>query len=125
MATLLVISGPSEGRYYPLNASRLVSIGRDDQCSIQIVDDGISRRHLQIRYEQADDHHVAVDMRSANGVYVNGRRIVQESALRDGDIIGVGRSKLRYTRQDFSDADSAWEHYQKTDEWRRGTLVLD
>jgi pSer/pThr/pTyr-binding forkhead associated (FHA) protein len=72
MATLLVVSGPHEGRYYPLEEHRLVSVGRDDQCSFQLVDDKISRRHLQIRYEEGSDVHFAVDMRSANGVFVNG-----------------------------------------------------
>ena len=122
MATLLVFSGPCEGQYCPLESSRLVSIGRDDQCNFQIVDEKISRRHLQIRYEHAEDSHYAVDMRSANGVYVNGQRVVDEQALREGDVIEIGRSKLKYTERDFPDSEAAALHIRKTDEWKKGTM---
>ncbi len=125
MATLLITAGPKEGECYPLESSRLISVGRDDQCNIQIIDDQMSRRHLQIRYEQVDDRHFAVDMRSANGVFVNGQRITQDAALKDGDVIKVGQSQIRYTRQDFPDPETAWEHYKKKDEWKRSTLVSE
>ena len=121
MATLICFSGPNEGRYYTLDRDNLVSIGRDDQCSFQIIDEKISRRHLQIRYEEADEKHYAVDMRSANGVYVNGKRIADEQALKEGDIIEIGRSKIRYTDHDFPDEESAAMHFKKTDEWKKGT----
>ena len=121
MATLLVFSGPNEGGFYPLVENRLVSIGRDDQCSFQIVDEKMSRRHLQIRYEEAGDCHYAVDMRSANGVYINGHRIADDTLLNEGDLIEIGRSKLMYTLQDFDSAEAAQTAFRKTDEWKKGT----
>ncbi len=125
MATLLMIAGPKKGHYYPLQDSRLISVGRDDQCTIQIVDDRVSRRHLQVRYEPEEDRHYAVDMRSANGVFVNVKRIVEDTPLKDGDVIQVGRSQLRFLKQAFNDAETAWEHYHKKDEWKRSTLIVD
>ncbi len=125
MATLMIISGPNEGQCYPLAESRLISVGRDDQCNIQIVDTQISRRHLQVRHEAKDDCHYAVDMRSANGVFVNSERITEEAPLTEGDVIGVGQSQIRYTRSDFPDAESAWAHFKKKDEWKRSTLMSD
>lgn len=122
MATLLVVGGPSEGRCFPLKENRLVAVGRDDQCTIQIVDDQISRRHLQIRLDDDDGRHYAVDMRSANGVYINGNRITKDTRLVEGDLIQIGQSQIRYLRDDFPDAESAVLHLKKTDEWKRGTV---
>ena len=105
MATLLVVAGPSDGQCFPLKEHRLVAVGRDDQCTFQILDEEISRRHLQIRFDQDDSRHYAVDMRSANGVYVNGNRLTQDVALVEGDIIQIGRTQIRYLRDDFPDAE--------------------
>jgi pSer/pThr/pTyr-binding forkhead associated (FHA) protein len=121
MATIVVMAGPNEGKTFLLQASRLVSIGRDDQCNIQLVDNQVSRRHLQIRFDADEDQHYAVDMRSANGVFVNGERVTEDRPLADGDIIVVGQSELRYTRDDVDDIDLAMEQYRKRDEWKRGT----
>ncbi len=121
MVTIVVTAGPSEGRSFPLDVSRLVSVGRDDQCSIQLVDDQVSRRHLQIRFDPDEDRHYAVDMRSANGVFVNGGRVTEDKPLEEGDIILIGQSELRYTRDDVTDVDLAIEQYRQKDEWKRGT----
>ena len=121
MATLVATAGPVEGQSFPLDLSRLISVGRDDQCTIQILDEQVSRRHLQIRFDQDDDRHYAVDMRSANGVYINGTRLTDDRPLGEGDIIRLGQSELRYTRDDVTDIDLAIEQFRKKDEWKRGT----
>jgi pSer/pThr/pTyr-binding forkhead associated (FHA) protein len=121
MPTLVVTAGPCQGQSFPLESSRLLSVGRDDQCSIQLLDDQVSRRHLQIRFEPDEPCHYAVDMRSANGVYVNGGRITQDTPLEEGDIIRLGQTEIRYTRDDVTDIDLALENFKKTDEWKRGT----
>ncbi len=121
MATIVVTAGPNQGQSFPLDVSRLVSVGRDDQCSIQLLDEQVSRRHLQIRFDPDEDQHYAVDMRSANGVFVNGGRVTEDRPLEEGDIILIGQSELRYTRDDVDDIDMAIEQYRKKDEWKRGT----
>ncbi|MHC4219070.1 MAG: FHA domain-containing protein [Planctomycetota bacterium] len=121
MATIVVTAGPCEGQSFPLDVSRLVSVGRDDQCSIQLLDEQVSRRHLQIRFDPDQDRHYAVDMRSANGVFVNGARVTEDRLLDDGDIIVIGGSELRYTSEEVDDVDLAIEQYRKKDEWKRGT----
>ena len=40
-----------------------------------------------------------LDDRSSNGTFVNGRR-VQQSELRNGDVIVLGRAVLRYVELD-------------------------
>ena len=79
MASITVVSGESIGDYYPL-AKRTMVIGRDEALPIQVKDDRVSRKHLQIRYEEADgaDRYVLLDMSSANGTFVNGRQITRD-----------------------------------------------
>jgi len=75
-------------------------IGRDTSCALRIPDGRISRRHLQITYDRRRRKHFAVDIGSANGVTVNGLRLVRgsERHLDDGDEIHIGGSCLRYAR---------------------------
>ena len=65
----------------------------------------------------------AVDARSANGVYINGHRIVQDVPLRDGDCIRIGHTTLVYLTQDDVDAETALEAIRKKDEWKRSTRL--
>ena len=121
MATLIVMSGPCEGKSYPLESSSPVSVGRDDQCSFQLVDNEVSRRHLQVRYDRLKRCHFAVDMRSANGVFVNGTRIDSDRQLDEGDVIRIGQSEICFTEDDVTDIDPVLENFKKMDEWKRGT----
>jgi len=74
-------------------------IGRDASCAIPIADERISRRHLQVAYDDDRERHVAVDVGSSNGVAINGVRLVRgvERDLDDGDEIEIGGSRLRYS----------------------------
>ncbi len=121
MARLLITKGSSPGRALPLAEHRLVMIGRDDQCTFQLLDDQVSRRHLQIRFEASEGNHYASDCRSANGVFVNGNRIVDDVQLTDGDEIVVGDTTFVYHLEEDEDVDAAMDAYRKKDEWKRGT----
>ena len=41
-----------------------------------------------------------VDLGSANGTFVNGRRVVQPVQLRDGDVVAVGPLELTFRRNE-------------------------
>ncbi|MCZ6542395.1 MAG: FHA domain-containing protein, partial [Planctomycetota bacterium] len=114
--------GSNEGDYYPLGKRTMVA-GRDEAVPIQIVDELVSRKHLQIRLEQSDGRYRALDMKSANGVFVNGRQIASETVLEDGDMIQIGNSKLMFTNQDFPDRESAMAHYHQQGERGKSTLI--
>ena len=58
MASIIVISGESEGDYYPLG-QRTTVFGRAESVPAQILDERVSRRHLQIRYEPANGRYYA------------------------------------------------------------------
>ncbi len=122
MAFLLVVAGSNEGDFHPLK-KRSVSIGRSEECTIQIVDVEVSRRHMQVHYDEVSDGYLAVDEDSANGVFVNDAEIAGEMPLANGDIIRIGDSEIIYSEKDFIDRDSALEHYRRRTEHDRGTVI--
>ena len=125
MASLLIGTLDQQERYFPLESHRLVMIGRDDECTFQVLDDQLSRRHLQIRFEPDETKHYAADYRSANGVFVNGDRIVEDKALADGDAIKIGNTNIVYLSDDHGSAQEARESLRKKGEWKRSTLLND
>ena len=120
MASLIITNGNQEGDYYPLGRRTNV-IGRDEALPIQILDNMVSRKHLQIRFDQSTGRYFAFDMKSRNGVYINNRRVEEETVLKDGDVIMVGMTALLFTEKDFADKESALMHYKKAGERLRVT----
>lgn len=121
MASLIIASGKREGDYYPLGRRTNV-IGRDEGLLIQVLDNMVSRKHLQIRFDEATGRYYAFDMKSRNGVYVNNQKIEGETVLTDGDVILVGLTSLLFAKKDFKDKDSALLHYKKVGERMRVTV---
>ena len=78
------------GRTYQLREGANV-IGRGQDAQFRLPDTGVSRRHLEIRW----DGHTALlsDLNSTNGTTVNNAP-VQEWQLADGDVIRVGHSEI-------------------------------
>ena len=122
MASITVVTGPNEGDYYPLGTRPMV-IGRDEAVPIQLTDSLVSRKHAQVRWEDAEQSYHLIDMKSANGTLVNGRQIGADLPLADGDLIEVGGSKLMFSVEDFPDRDSAMDHYKQRGERVRSTLL--
>ena len=125
MATLVVIEGPASGQQFALGDHRIVMIGRDDECTFQILDQQMSRRHMQIKLDDETGGHLLVDAGSANGVVANGTRIEQATLLADGDEIRVGETCMVYATADSPDASSIDSLLRKRGERRRSTLVRD
>ena len=120
MAGIVIASGERRGERYSLGRRTNV-IGRAESLAIQILDDRVSRKHLQIRFDGVTGRYSAVDMGSRNGVFVNGVRIATEAVLSDRDLIHIGDTVLLYTQQD-ADIDEALLHrYKKPGEARRPT----
>lgn len=122
MPSIVIVSGPNEGDYYALGRRPMV-VGRDQGCPIQVVDELVSRRHVQIRLDEKTNTYRALDMKSVNGVLINGRQISGETALADGDVIEVGKSKLLFTVEDFADRESAIDHWRRRGESSKSTLI--
>jgi pSer/pThr/pTyr-binding forkhead associated (FHA) protein len=68
-------------------------IGRGFTADLRLEEHRVSRRHAILVQRGARVR--LLDDRSANGTFVNGRRII-ESELRDGDVVLIGPVALRY-----------------------------
>ena len=121
MASILVVSGPNEGDYYPLGHRTMV-VGRDEGCPIQITDDRASRKHFQVRFDEPTGKYHGLDMKSANGTWINGRKVESDTVLEDNDEIVVGASKLVFTLKDFPDRESALHHWKERGQRGRPTI---
>ena len=71
---------------YHLEKNMDIFIGREAACDIQYRNRFVSREHAVLHYN--GDKLTIVDKNSANGVYVNGRR-VQSAELQLGDVIHI------------------------------------
>ena len=69
-------------------------IGRDPANDLVLNDLLVSRRHADFHAAGPSGTEI-IDLASANGTYVNGRRIQGRAGLNEGDIIGIGRHQLR------------------------------
>jgi DNA-binding transcriptional ArsR family regulator len=97
---LLVVRGFATGAAIPLPVSRgLWSIGRDLRCDVVLDHDPYaSNRHAEVRYDKGAQGYVLTDLRSTNGTSHNHSVLPRagEVLLRDGDLIGVGRTTLLF-----------------------------
>ena len=112
---LRVMQGREDGRVYELEAlldkvqKRLLTLGRDEDCPVCIVDytdSYVSRRHCTLENTgralwAIRDGQWNTEARcwqlSTNGTFVNSTSVGEAGCLlRNGDIITVGDTKLRY-----------------------------
>lgn len=76
------LSGEQFGRSFPLHAH--LNVGRADDVGLRIAQDGISRLHA--RLTPAGDEVLVEDMGSANGTWLNGKRITRAQAVHGDEI---------------------------------------
>ena len=80
-----------QGRRFELRPGAVI-IGRSSNSHL-VLDDGlVSRRHAQLLV--SEDQVLVEDFASANGVFVNGKRIVGREPLKSGDQIQIGSQQL-------------------------------
>jgi pSer/pThr/pTyr-binding forkhead associated (FHA) protein len=99
----LAVEPPVPGRYLAFDdrgVTRLLAlgkpvthVGRGFAADVVLEDQSVSRRHAIIAEHRGAAH--ILDDRSANGTFVNERR-VSEAELRDRDVIRLGRVVLVY-----------------------------
>jgi pSer/pThr/pTyr-binding forkhead associated (FHA) protein len=68
-------------------------VGRGFSADVQLEDQSVSRRHAIVHQRPSAVR--ILDDRSANGTFVNGRRVT-EAELHDGDVVVLGRVVLTY-----------------------------
>ena len=73
-------------------AGRAVRLGRDTRNDIVLDDKSVSRFHAEVRAE--GDRYFIVDLKSRNGVWVNGQQVKGKTALALGAPVTLGAFEL-------------------------------
>jgi pSer/pThr/pTyr-binding forkhead associated (FHA) protein len=94
-ARLVMVSAPAPGAEFSMTKPAL-SIGRLEELDLCISHRSISREHARVA--QKGGNFEIEDLRSANGVRVNGQS-VKRSPLRSGDIVELGQVRFRFVGQ--------------------------
>lgn len=87
-----------------------VTLGRALETDVRINDFRVSRQHAQIvtiNNEDGSEAYLLKDLRSRNGTFLNGEKIIQEF-LHNGDKITIGEQIFRFDLMDEID-----EEYQR------------
>lgn len=86
-------TGAGVGSRYPLGQTATV-IGRTNECTVEIADPSVSRRHARVELGPGG-RYVVIDLGSTNGTYVNDVQ-VRIRALTDGDYLRLGDFIFRF-----------------------------
>jgi transcriptional regulator with PAS, ATPase and Fis domain len=89
---LTIVGGELDGAEHPFAAERMV-VGADPRADFVVADPAMSKFHCEIRI--ADGAAFVRDLGSRNGTFVD-RVPVIEAPLRDGALLMLGRTQLRF-----------------------------
>ena len=93
------------------------NIGRGDECSIQLDDEIVSRKHVEFYYDNGKWW--VSDLTSSNGTYINGKKIttvhlednVKIEIGKEGPVINVIINKEKKTEHSNKSGGSSVDHY--------------
>lgn len=86
------------GRRFVLQGGEVAVIGREAPHAVRLSDDlFVSRRHAQIVL--VDGEYWLSDLASANGSFLNRRRVTDACRLAGGDMIVVGNTSLSFVAE--------------------------
>lgn len=92
MPRLIILARDRSSRQVYISG-RMTTIGRNQNNSLVVDRDRVSRKHAMIDWDGA--RYSIVDIGSRNGTFLNGMRIMQHD-LRNGDTITIGDCDLRF-----------------------------
>jgi len=108
-AYLIVLAGSNVGEMFRLDEGETF-LGRGQNATVRLIDDGISRRHARIF--QHGGEVVIEDLKSSNGTVVNGTPVTMQ-LLKDGDKIRLGSTTiLKFTYNDHLDESFQQQMYE-------------
>ncbi|MCD4656916.1 MAG: sigma 54-interacting transcriptional regulator [Planctomycetes bacterium] len=88
----LVIKQDGRTEYFELTMA-ITSLGRAEDCEVQVMNTKASRKHCQI--EECEKGYRLVDLDSANGTLINGEKI-NVKILEAGDTIEIGATVISF-----------------------------
>lgn len=74
-------------------------IGRSAMCRLVLDDPLVSRQHAEFR--QVGDSVYLFDLKSVNGVFVNGKRVDQKQEIRPGDKVTIGEQEMTLVARSY------------------------
>jgi class 3 adenylate cyclase len=89
----------ADGRQRALTGT--CSIGRHPTNTLPLASTEVSRRHAIVQAQDEGEFWL-VDLGSANGTYLNGRRLMQATRLRHGDVIRIADVELEFATEILS-----------------------
>ncbi|UCC45304.1 MAG: SpoIIE family protein phosphatase [Candidatus Zixiibacteriota bacterium] len=90
------LTGTDGSRFYSWDlVPGIYTIGRKQECDLQVPNQTISRFHAQIEAVADEEHCFITDLGSHNGTAVNGQKISDRVALKIGDVITIGAGEFR------------------------------
>jgi pSer/pThr/pTyr-binding forkhead associated (FHA) protein len=97
-AALLVNEGPRRATVSYAIEKPNVRIGADEASDLVVLDDYVSRKHANIRFESGTLY--LTDLGSSNGTFLNDARVSRVMTLNPGDKIRFGHSTWELLRAD-------------------------
>ena len=91
---LEIMNGGFEGMAYDLNEEEVI-LGRNPTTNITLLDEGISREHALVLFDEDVPGYMIEDLASTNGTKLNGKR-VRSALLAEGDQIQIGQTVFRF-----------------------------
>jgi pSer/pThr/pTyr-binding forkhead associated (FHA) protein len=84
---LIITKGPTRTRTIQLRSSETL-VGRQRGCDLRIPSAEVSRRHCILHFDQGQL--TIEDLGSANGTFLNERRVTGQQQVRPGDFVKIG-----------------------------------
>jgi hypothetical protein len=97
-----------DGRRHINLTSTLVRIGRSHDSDVIVDDRRVSRKHLELRWQDALSKFLAVDMDSTGGTSLNGYGIKQ-CPLEAGDVLSLGGFEIIYGEEFSLTSTGTWD----------------
>ena len=94
--TLQILSGPLAGRLFKVDRDLMV-IGRNPECDLVLAPKSVSRRHAA--YVRRGAEYMLKDLGSTRGTYLNGEKLSEPTALKNGCTLQIGELQLLYKSQ--------------------------
>ncbi len=113
---LVCTSGSLEGQVFELSDTGL-SLGRYPDNDVVIPDDGVSRYHARLLYDNGSLW--LRDAGSRNGVFVNDVRLSDHRALKVGDVIRIAQTEfeVRWGIEEVEDSSQVQPEPDKKKRW--------
>src|SRR5258708_29047204 len=117
---LEALAGPLKGSSFLLSDLE-VSIGREPNNLVPILDASVSRRHCLIR--RAEDGFKILDLNSRNSTFVNGVPVT-ERVLASGDEIKIGNSLFLFVLPETESQTAPSVEFDTDDTGGGSTIIL-